>query len=178
MDGGGESIHRCLAGEFADNQSRPPSHVRIVFLSSLPVALASGPRSLAVFFWSAGCRPDGESNCQGPGQPRLQSSRGSVFVLICFLKCRFGPCGPVGLNCRGRGGVKGDTLLMKCRLLRISGRLLRVPLVLRLLPGGGFRDGASPPRCGCRVLPRQWRLHPANPPDPGGPPPGFTVIEV
>ena len=83
-----------------------------------------------------------------------------------------------GLHLQGEGGgVKGEAPLMKCRLLRISGRLLRVPLVLRLLPSGGLADGAPPHRCGCRVLRGQGELHRAMRLLRSAPP-GFTVIEV
>ena len=174
--GGGvcESIHRCLTWKRAGNFKSGAAPQPMLEFSCFPVSLASGPRSLAVFFGSPGRQPDGESNCQRPGPPSWQS-RTSVFCFIVPVKCRLSRCGPVGFNCRGR--CEGEAPLMKCRLLRISGRLLRVPLVLRLLRRGGLGDGAPPHRCGCLVLRGQGGLHRAMPPRRSAPP-GFTVIEV
>ena len=110
MHGGGcESIHRCLTGKRADNFKTGAALHPILEFSCLPVSLASGPRSLAVFFGSLGCQPDGESNCQRPGPPSWQS-RTSVFCFIVPVKCRLSRCGSVGFNCRGRceGGSPSD----------------------------------------------------------------------
>lgn len=111
MHGGGvcESIHRCLTWKRAGNFKSGAAPQPMLEFSCFPVSLASGPRSLAVFFGSPGRQPDGESNCQRPGPPSWQS-RTSVFCFIVPVKCRLSRCGSVGFNCRGRceGGSPSD----------------------------------------------------------------------
>lgn len=104
-----ESIHRCLTWKRAGNFKSGAAPQPMLEFSCFPVSLASGPRSLAVFFGSPGRQPDGESNCQRPGPPSWQS-RTSVFCFIVPVKCRLSRCGSVGFNCRGRceGGSPSD----------------------------------------------------------------------
>ena len=175
MDGGARASTDVWPGSWRRtfNRSRPPSHVRVFLLSS---RLCFGPEVPCSFRRVTRLPTRRRVELLVPGPATLAVAEFS-FCFLGFVKCRFAPCGPVGLNCSERGGVKGETLLMKCRLLRISGRVLRVPLVRRLPPCGGLADGAPPRRCGCRVLPRQRGLDPASACDPRAPP-GFTVIEV
>ena len=107
-----ESIHRCLIWKRAGNFKSGAAPQPMLEFSCFPVSLASGPRSLAVFFGSPGRQPDGESNCQRPGPPSWQS-RTSVFCFIVPVKCRLSRCGSVCFNCRGRceGGSPSDEVL-------------------------------------------------------------------